>query len=185
MDSLIRFWDINTGEKASQISAKAKCYDLHMGRSETNFVTGHQDCIKMWESRTREHTFTLEEAHAHPVCCVRLTNDELYIASISKDNSLKTWDVRQRKMINEFESPKFKIGSNNVRFCISPNSQYAICGTKEGNVFYYDIKKGEVEDMQMKQHKAAVMATEWQPRSEESPSMASIDTFGSLLIWSV
>ena len=122
MDSLIRFWDINTGEKVSQISATARCYDLHMSRSETNFVTGHSDCIKMWSSRTREHVFQLDDAHSHPVCCTRLTNDELYIASISRDSTLKIWDVRQRKMVHEFENPKFKIGSNNVKFCISPNS---------------------------------------------------------------
>lgn len=40
-DSMLRFWDINTGEKVSQMSCKGKCYDLSMSRSETNFVTGH------------------------------------------------------------------------------------------------------------------------------------------------
>jgi len=75
-----------------------------MSRSETNFVTGHQDCINMWSSRTREHVFTLPDAHTHPVACARLTNDELYIASTSKDSTLKIWDVRQRKLLHEFEN---------------------------------------------------------------------------------
>lgn len=72
-----------------------------------------------------------------------------------------------------------------MKFCVSPNSQYVICGTKDGHIFYYDLKKGEVEDMQIKQHKSQVVAVEWQPRSEGQAQMASIDTFGSLLVWSV
>lgn len=87
--------------------------------------------------------------------------------------------------MHEYQSEKLKIASNNVKLCISPNSQYVICGTKDGHMFYYDLKKGEVEDIQIKQHKAPVIACEWQPRSEDSAQMASIDTFGSLLIWQV
>jgi WD40 repeat protein len=94
MDSLIRFWDITTGEKVRQINAKQKCYDMHMSRSESNFITGHKDCIKMWSSRTREAAFTIPDAHSQPVSCVRFTPDELYVATTSKDSWLKIWDVR-------------------------------------------------------------------------------------------
>ena len=63
MDSLIRFWDTNTGEKVKQMNAKAKCYDMHVTRSETNFVTGHTDCIKMWSTKNKDVIFTLADAH--------------------------------------------------------------------------------------------------------------------------
>lgn len=122
MDSLIRFWDINTGEKVRQMNAKAKCYDMHVARSETNFVTGHTDSIKMWSAKTRDLIFTLADAHTQPVCCAKFTQDERYIASTSKDSILKIWDVRQRKLLHEFQNEKFKIASNNVKLCISPNS---------------------------------------------------------------
>lgn len=114
MDTLVRFWDLNTGEKMRQINTKLKCFDLHMSRSETNFLTGHHDSIKMWNSRTKESIFTLPDAHAEPVCSARFTTDEQYIASTSKDCSLKIWDVRQRKLLHEFCSEKYKIASNNV-----------------------------------------------------------------------
>lgn len=64
MDSLVRFWCINTGEKIRQINTKAKCYDLHVARSETNFITGHQDSIKMWSTKTRDLVFTLADVHS-------------------------------------------------------------------------------------------------------------------------
>ena len=40
MDKLVRFWDLNTGEKIRQINTKSKVYDMHMSRSEANFVVG-------------------------------------------------------------------------------------------------------------------------------------------------
>ena len=57
----------------SQINTKAKCYDLHMARSETNFITGHHDSIKMWNSRTKDPVFTIADAHAEPVCTAKFT----------------------------------------------------------------------------------------------------------------
>lgn len=114
MDTLVRFWDLNTGEKVKQINTGAKCYDMHMSRSETNFITGHQDSIKMWNSRTKDAVFTIPDAHSLPICSARFTQDELYIASTSRDSILKIWDVRQRQIVHEFESEKFKINSNNV-----------------------------------------------------------------------
>lgn len=183
MDSQIRFWDINTGEKIKQINTKSKCYDLHMSRSETNFVTGHVDTIKMWNSRTKELMFTLKDAHTQPVCCARLTPDECYIASTSKDSAIRIWDVRQRKLLTEMVSEKFKIASNNVKLTISPNSRFVVCGTKDGHIFYYDLKKGEIEDIQSAKHKTAVVACEWNPRSQDTPEMSSIDGYGSLLAW--
>ena len=122
MDSTIRFWDINTGDKSRQVKALAKCYDMHVSRSETNFVTGHQDRIKFWNAKSRESVFTLNDVHSQPVSCVRFTQDECYVASISKDSCLKIWDIRKRELLHTFEDSKFKIASNNIKLCISPNS---------------------------------------------------------------
>ena len=64
----------------------------------------------------------LEDAHADPVSCVRITPDEKFIVSTSKDDTIKIWDMKTQKLIHNFEHDDFKLGSTNNRFCISPNS---------------------------------------------------------------
>jgi guanine nucleotide-binding protein subunit beta-2-like 1 protein len=145
-DCFIKFWDLNKGQLSGKINTLSKCFDMHISRSETTIVSGHNDCgIKIWNSKTKELCSKIDDAHGDPVSCVRYTPDENYIVSTSKDDCLKVWDVRTNKLLNSFEHPKFKVGSNNNKLCISPNSQFAVCGGKDGSVIFYDIKIGECE----------------------------------------
>ena len=70
--------------------------DMHVSRSETYIVSGHNDCsIKAWNAKTKDSIFKIPDAHADPVSCVRVTPDENYIASTSKDDTIKIWDLRK------------------------------------------------------------------------------------------
>ena len=53
---------------------------------------------------------------------MRITPDENFIVSTSKDDTIKIWDIKTQKLIHNFEHDDFKLGSTNTRFCISPNS---------------------------------------------------------------
>ena len=158
---------------------------MHICRSETMIATAHSQNIKVFSAKTRESEFNLKDAHADIITCVRFANDENYLCSMSKDDTVKVWDVRMRKMLHELEHDKLRIASFNNKMCISPNSQYLVTGTMDGNIIYYDIKKGALEDIQIGKHKTNVVACEWQPRSLACPQLASVDSFGSLLVWSI
>jgi WD40 repeat protein len=96
---------------------------MHISRSETYIATGHKDCsIRMWNAKTKESVFKLEDAHHDPVSCVRVTPDENYIVSTSKDDTIKVWDIRKQALLQTFEHEQFRLGSNNTKFCVSPNS---------------------------------------------------------------
>jgi hypothetical protein len=45
------------------------------------------------------------------------------------------------------EHEKFKVGSHLNKFAISPNSQYLVCGSKDGSIIFYDLKKGSIEEI--------------------------------------
>jgi WD40 repeat protein len=122
-DFFIKFWDINKGDISRSINSKSKVFDMHISRSETHVVSGHNDCsVKIWNTRTKDMVFQLEDAHADPVSCVRFTPDEMTIVSMSKDDCLKVWDLRMQKLLHTFEHDKFKVGSIQNKFCVSPNS---------------------------------------------------------------
>ena len=119
---------------------------MHISRSETTIASGHSDCgIKLWNSKSKEMVARIDEAHGDPVSCVRFTPDENYLVSTSKDDCLKVWDIRTHKLVNSFEHAKFKVGAYNNKLCISPNSQFVVCGCKDGSVVFYDLKIGECE----------------------------------------
>ena len=123
LDCTIKFWDIGNGDNKNVINTYSKVYDMHINRSETSLVTGHNDySIRVWNVKTRESMFKFEDAHSEPVCCVRYTPDEQYICSTSKDNSIKIWDIRQQKLMHTFEHAQFTLGSTKSKFTISANS---------------------------------------------------------------
>lgn len=185
MDSTIKTWDIGSAHIDRTINTFSKCLDMHVSRSETYIASGHNDCsIKVWNAKTKDSIFKIPDAHSDPVSCVRITPDEKYIVSTSKDDTIKIWDLRKQKQLSMFEHDDFKLGSNNVRFCISPNSQYVVCGSKQGHVIWYDAKAGECVNIVKDQHKTQVVACEWQPKADKGVKMASVDDLGGLIVWS-
>ena len=115
---------------------------------------------------------------------MRVTPDEFNLVSMSKDDSLKVWDLRMQKLIQSFEHDNFKVGSIQNKFCVSPNSQYVVAGTKDGSIVFYDLKLGECEGIVKDQHKSQVIACDWQPQDGVF-KLASIDDLGGLLLWGV
>ena len=71
---------------------------------------------------SKEKIFKLQDAHDSPVISVRVTPDEKYIVSTAKDNHIKIWDIRQRKLVHQFEHAHFQLGSNKAKLCVSNNS---------------------------------------------------------------
>lgn len=120
---------------------------MHVSNTESYVVTGHQDVIKYWSNNTKECVFELEEAHNGNIFSTRITPDEKYIVSTSRDNTVKIWDINMRSLLISIEHDLYKVDSNISKICISPNSQYAIFGSKEGHLFYYDIQRLEIEDI--------------------------------------
>jgi len=58
-----------------------------------------------------------------------------------------------------------------------------ICGTKDGAVVFYDIKKGECENIVSEEHKSQVVGCDWQPSKDGKCKVATVDDLGGLLIW--
>jgi len=57
-------------------------------------------------------------------------------------------------MLHEWEHAQYRVGSVSNKFCITPDSKYAILGTKDGYVCFYDIQSGEIENIIKGEHKA-------------------------------
>ena len=100
--------------------------------------------------------------------------------SLSRDNSIRVFDVRMMKETQNFYHEQYKCSSNTNRLCISSNSRFVVCGSLNGNVIIYDMKTQDIEEIYDGMHKTAVVACEWQPRGTR---FATIDNLGSLYLW--
>ena len=95
---------------------------MHVSNTESNFVTGHQDIIKFWSNNTKECVFELSDAHHGNIFSTRITPDEKYIISTSRDSTVKIWDINMRSHLKTFEHVSYKVDANIGKICISPNS---------------------------------------------------------------
>lgn len=60
LDCTIKFWDTFTGETKGGINTYSKVFDMHISRSETHIVSGHNDgSIKVWNAKTKDRLFLL------------------------------------------------------------------------------------------------------------------------------
>lgn len=140
-DCYIKFWDIQTGNITRSINTYSKCYDMHVSLTETRIASGHKDGgVKIWDGRSKDQIIRFEDAHADPVSCVRFTQNENMLVTMSKDDTLKVWDLKMQRLLHSFEHELLKVGTTQNKFCLSPNNQFAVIGTKEGALIYYDLK---------------------------------------------
>ena len=83
-------------------------------------------------------------AHDDTVTNTRFSPCEKFIVSTSLDHTVKVWDIRTWKELftPSFEDMRYScpgVGFNQI--CISPNSEYIACGSKNGSVVVLNTKR--------------------------------------------
>jgi len=89
------------------------------------------------------------------------------------------FDIRTWKQLSVLDHSSYFCSSNTNKLCVSPNSQYAVVGSKNGAVVVFDIKKSKLVEV-YEEHITPVVACEWQPRGS---TFATVDTTGGLYVW--
>ena len=67
-----------------------------------------------------------------------------------------------QKLLKTYDHNLMQLSSGS-KFCISPNSQYIVTGTKQGHICYLDLMNfdSNLSKIVKFQHKAPVVAVEW------------------------
>jgi WD40 repeat protein len=84
-------------------------------------------------------------AHDDTVTYAKFSPCEKFIVSTSLDQTVKVWDIRTWKELYgppSFEDINYSCpGVSYSSVCISPDSQYIVCGSKNGAVCVLNTKK--------------------------------------------
>lgn len=90
--------------------------------------------------------FELEGSHSNTIRSVRMSGDGVMCSSVSSDNTLRLWDISQRKCFRVYKHDS-KSQNEQMQFhkdsvwCmdVSSNFQYVYTGGKDGSIFEVDL----------------------------------------------
>lgn len=158
-DKSIKLWKINDYSCLNTLVGHEKaviCVDFD--KDEHFIATGSWDeTIRIWELHKGD-VISIIDTEA-PVHDIAVSTDGKFIATISKTNELKIWNLRTKQL--------HKTITNKSQFTAieaSKNSNQLICGDAEGNIRILDFSKG-TELRKFKAHNELIKAISIAPNS--------------------
>ncbi|XP_033638285.1 autophagy-related protein 16-1-like [Asterias rubens] len=179
-DRTLKIWDLRSRACIKTIFAGSSCNDLVTsdGRG-TNIISGHFDKkIRFWDTRSgdaRANEFEL----SGKITSLELSPDRQYLLSCSKDDSLKFIDLRQNRVAGTVCAEGFKVFLDYTRASLSPDGQYAACGSQDGAIYIWSMVTMKLEKT-IKEHNAPVIAVTWHPQGNK---LLSCDRNKKVIMW--
>lgn len=178
LDQTLKLWDLrrrvcvqtcNTGSNVNDVISKSGHIVISC------HVNGQ---INFWDVRSNSLS-------AHVPCSAGLTSLDIskngtMLLTSQLDNKLSIIDLRKYKEVYSLVADGFQIGYDWTRAKLSPNNLYCCCGSRNGNIFIWDIQSKTVEK-ELKAHAAPVIACSW---SSCSSYLVSCDSKRKCIIWS-
>ena len=97
----------------------------------------------MWTGDINKQS-KLFKIHDDRIFAIKIVKDNSFL-SLGKDKKIKLFDIRNEKEIFTINDEKIKdICESNI--AISPDKNHFAVGSKEGNVYIFNINKGELEN---------------------------------------
>ncbi|ORX54205.1 WD40 repeat-like protein [Piromyces finnis] len=139
-DRTIKLWNINSGSCDTSIFTHSSCNDLDLMDNSGNLVvTAHLDnSLKIWDMHNKKLIQEITNIHSSPVISVKTSPTGNEILSLSRDNSLKTLDIRMYNTLLTFRDDNLRTFNNSQNACYSSDGKYAICGSGNGSIYIFN-----------------------------------------------
>jgi len=184
-DRTIRFWDVTTGSSVRTVHCGSACNNLSVSPNGNIMASAHLNShIRIWSARTGESIHDLTDIHTQQATCVDFSRDGTQIVTNSRDNTLKVVDVRTWKVLMILRgAPKvpYKCGVNWARVSFSPDGQYVIAGSTNGDLLIWNATSGALESI-LAPTGTAMDEKEARERIVASPSPSASSVAGASLL---
>ena len=143
-DTTIKEWDFESKKLLQEFSYNSACYCLNISSNDYFILSGHEDgAINMWIGDMNKKS-KVYKLHKDKILDVEIIRDNSFI-SLGRDRVIKLFDTRKEKEIYTINEEKINdICESNI--AISPDKNHFAVGSKEGNVYIFNLNKGELEN---------------------------------------
>jgi len=143
-DTTIKEWDFESKKLLQEFGYKSPCYCLNISSNDFFILSGHEDgVVNMWTGDINKKS-KLFKLHKDKIVDVQIFKDNSFL-SLGADKVIKLFDIRKEKEIYTINEDKINdICESNI--AISPDKNHFAVGSKEGNVYIFNINKGEIEN---------------------------------------
>lgn len=183
-DRTIRLWDVGHAAPSGSIICPSTCHDLSV--IEDRICTGHFDgVIRVWDPRTRgQPVMEVKSVHDNrSITSVRWSTDRNRIVSMGRDNAVRVTDARTWQCTTAMTSDKLSLSSNMMRLGMSPDGNYAACGSAAGALFIWSLSNPSATGplkVIPDQHKGLLSHALWFP---DGRSMVTIGQDRRVNLW--
>ena len=101
-------------------------------------ISGHQEgTLRVWDDNCINTIKEFPNHHSKKIISIK--SYFYYIFTLGRDSTIKVIDSRKWGLVYNLRNPNFFVGSDYSDFHLSPNAQFVACGSKNGNIFVWDI----------------------------------------------
>ena len=140
-NTLITFWDQNTGEQIWTIPTPTKKINsLALSPNGKWLVSGGDDkVLRIYDYKTRKEIRTLDKDHGHKdiIRAIVISPDNQLLISGSNDKTIKIWDLNSGKF--RYQLPVYPQAITSL--AITSDSQFLAIGADDGAVRIWDFKQ--------------------------------------------
>ncbi|RNF02327.1 putative katanin [Trypanosoma conorhini] len=146
---------------------------------QQHHVVGGSDSggVRLWDVTTEQPVRSFAASHKSTVTCVDYHRYTDFIATCSRDKSLRIWDTRKKKCLQSYKGASAPLCATQF----SPNGRWAVSGCAEGIIRLYDLVSGRQLN-EFKAHSGAITSIHFHP---EQYYMAVGSSDGTVSLWEV
>ncbi|OAD05957.1 hypothetical protein MUCCIDRAFT_34464, partial [Mucor lusitanicus CBS 277.49] len=167
-DRTLKVWDLQKGYNTRTIFTFSSCNDVClMDPDGQTVISGHLDNnIRLWDARTGVGIKELTGIHSGQITSVSITaTDGTTLLTNSRDNTLKTIDVRMYDIVRSFQAETYRNGLNWSRSTFSPDGKYVAAGSADGSLHIWNAKTGKLERA-LAEHSSVICGVSWNPNGD-------------------
>ncbi|XP_043588499.1 WD repeat-containing protein 61 isoform X2 [Bombus pyrosoma] len=173
LDSSLKLWNLETGEKISSIEVgPVDIWTVVFSPDDKFIVSGsHSGKIHLYGTDSGKQEQTLDTRGGKFILSVAYSPDGKYIASGAIDGIINIFDVTYGKVLRTLEGHAMPIRS----LCFSPDSQLLLTASDDGHMKLYDVKDANLAGT-MSGHASWVLGVAFAPNGQQFASSSSDHT---------
>ncbi|KAI8325531.1 WD40 repeat-like protein [Martensiomyces pterosporus] len=163
-DRTVKVWDTQRGLCMKTLFTISSCQDIAlMSTSGSRILTAHMDnSIRTWDTVTGNR---LQEASIHSDTIMSAWADQngRWVLTNSRDGTLKLVDSSTLEVAMTMTAPGYYPNRNWARASLSPDERYAMAGSTDGKLYFWDLMAGGRLLHKLDIHRSPVCDALWNP----------------------